>query len=306
MTAPAMDSTPRPPDSAEVRAHLLAPAPGERARKLRSTLWIGLCAVSAIVVLLPLLSIFLYVVQRGAAGLSLSFFTELPRPVGETGGGMGNAVVGTLTLIGIASAMGLPIGILSGVYVAEVGRGRFADWIRFFAEVLSGVPSITIGVFVYAFVVVPMKHFSAFAGGIALAIIMIPTVTRTTEELLRMVPPHLREASLALGVPMWKTSLFVVLRTAAPGIATGVMLAVARIAGETAPLLFTAFNNRFLSTRVDQPIASLPVQVLTYATSPYEDWQQQAWTGALVLVVVILMLNVLARLGARTRIGAKR
>lgn len=306
MTAPAMDSTPRPPDSAEARAHLLVPAAGERARKLRSTVWIALCAASAIVVLLPLLSIFLYVVQRGAAGLSLSFFTELPRPVGEHGGGMGNAVVGTLTLIGIASAIGLPIGILSGVYVAEVGRGRFADWIRFFAEVLSGVPSITIGVFVYAFVVVPMKHFSAFAGGIALAIIMIPTVTRTTEELLRMVPPHLREASLALGVPMWKTSLFVVLRTAAPGIATGVMLAVARIAGETAPLLFTAFNNRFMSTRVDQPIASLPVQILTYSTSPYEDWQQQAWTGALVLVVVILLLNVLARLGARTRIGAKR
>jgi len=287
------------------RTHLLVPAEGERRRKIRSTLWLGLCGLSAVVVILPLLSIFLYVVQKGAAGLSLSFFTELPKPVGEPGGGMGNAVVGTLTLIGIASAIGLPIGILSGVYIAEVGRGKFADWIRFFAEVLSGVPSITIGVFVYALVVVPMKHFSAFAGGVSLAIIMIPTVTRTTEELLRMVPPHLREASLALGVPEWKTSLFVVLRTAAPGIATGIMLAVARIAGETAPLLFTAFNNRFLSTRVDQPIASLPVQILTYATSPYQDWQQQAWTGALVLVVVILVLNLLARLGTRTRIGAK-
>lgn len=219
---------------------------------------------------------------------------------------MGNAVVGTLVLIGIASAIGLPIGILSGVYVAEVGRGKVADLVRFFAEVLSGVPSITIGVFVYALLVVPMKHFSAFSGGVALAIIMIPTVTRTTEELLRMVPGHLREASLALGVPMWRTSLFVVLRTAAPGIGTGVMLAVARIAGETAPLLFTAFNNRFLSTRVDQPIASLPVQILTYATSPYQDWQQQAWTGALVLVVVILLLNLLARLGMRGRTGAAR
>ncbi len=288
------------------RTHLLVPDPGERKRKLRSALWLALCGLSAVVVLVPLLSIFLYVVQKGAAGLSLSFFTQLPKPVGETGGGMGNAVVGTLTLIAIASAIGLPVGILSGVYVAEVGRGKLADLVRFFAEVLSGVPSITVGVFVYALVVVPMKHFSAFAGGVSLAIIMIPTVTRTTEELLRMVPPHLREASLALGVPMWRTSLFVVLRTAAPGIATGVMLAVARIAGETAPLLFTAFNNRFLSTRLDQPIASLPVQILTYSTSPYQDWQQQAWTGALVLVVVILILNVLARLGTRSRIGAKR
>ena len=295
-----------PPPSAAARAHLLLPGPGERARKIKSSVFMGLCAVSAIVVLVPLLSIFAYIVKKGAAGLSLSFFTELPKPVGEPGGGMGNAVLGTLTLIGIASAIGLPIGILSGVYIAEVGRGKLRDVVRFFAEVLSGVPSITIGVFVYALVVVPMRQFSAFAGGVSLAIIMIPTVTRTTEELLRMVPPHLREASLALGVPMWKTSVFVVLRTAAPGIATGIMLAVARIAGETAPLLFTAFNNRFLSTRVDRPIASLPVQILTYATSPYEDWQQQAWTGALVLVAVILVLTVLARLGAKGRIGAAR
>ena len=290
----------------EQATHLLVPDPGEKRRKLRSAVFIGLCGFSAVVVLFPLLSILLYVIRKGAAGLSLSFFTELPKPVGETGGGMGNAVLGTLTLIAIASAIGLPIGILSGVYIAEVGRGKLAAWIRFFAEVLSGVPSITIGVFVYALVVVPMKHFSAFAGGVSLAIIMIPTVTRTTEELLRMVPSHLREASLALGVPMWRTSLFVVLRTAAPGIATGIMLAVARVAGETAPLLFTAFNNRFMSTRVDQPIASLPVQILTYSTSPYQDWQQQAWTGALVLVVVILALNVVARLGVKSRIGAKR
>ncbi len=302
----AEDRSAAPPSATTARAHLLVPGPGERARKIKSSIFMGLCAVSAIVVLVPLLSIFVYVVKKGAAGLSLSFFTGLPQPVGETGGGMGNAVLGTLTLIGIASAIGLPIGILSGVYIAEVGRGKTRDLVRFFAEVLSGVPSITIGVFVYALVVVPMKHFSAFAGGVSLAIIMIPTVTRTTEELLRMVPPHLREASLALGVPLWKTSVFVVLRTAAPGIATGIMLAVARIAGETAPLLFTAFNNRFMSTRVDRPIASLPVQILTYATSPYEDWQQQAWTGALVLVVVILALNVLARLGARDRIGATR
>lgn len=305
--APAsVDGAPASKGVPSARAHLLVPAEGERARKIKSSLWIGLCALSAVVVLIPLLSILFYVVQKGAAGLSLAFFTELPKPVGETGGGMGNAVVGTLVLIGIASAIGLPIGILAGVYVAEVGRGKLADLIRFFAEVLSGVPSITIGVFVYALLVVPMRHFSAFSGGVALAIIMIPTVTRTTEELLRMVPGHLREASLALGVPMWRTSLFVVLRTAAPGIATGVMLAVARIAGETAPLLFTAFGNRFLSTRVDQPIASLPVQIWAYSKTPYKDWQQQAWTGALVLVVVILLLNILARLGARERPGANR
>lgn len=304
MTAPGSVPPRSPASPSRGRAHLLVPAPGERARKARSTVWIGLCAVCAVVVLIPLLSILVYVVQRGAAGLSLSFFTQLPKPVGETGGGMGNAVLGTLVLVGIASAIGLPIGILSGVYIAEVGRGKLADMVRFFAEVLSGVPSITIGVFVYGLLVVPMKRFTALAGGVALAIIMIPTVTRTTEELLRMVPGHLREASLALGVPMWRTSVLVVLRTAAPGIATGVMLAVARIAGETAPLLFTAFNNRFFSARVDEPIASLPVQILAYATSPYDDWQQQAWTGALVLVVVILALNLLARLGIRGRAGA--
>ncbi len=294
------------PPSKPGRAHLLSPAPFERKRKIQSAIWMGLCAACAVVVLLPLLSILAYVIRKGVPGLTLSFFIGTPKPVGEAGGGMGNAILGTLTLIGIASLIGLPIGILAGVYIAEVGRGKAKDLVRFFAEVLSGVPSITIGVFVYALLVVPMRHFSAFAGGVALAIIMIPTVARTTEELLRMVPSHLRESSLALGVPMWRTSLFVVLRTAAPGIATGIMLAVARIAGETAPLLFTAFGNRFMSTRVDRPIASLPVQILTYATSPYEDWQQQAWTGALVLLVMILVLNVLARLGSRNRAGATK
>jgi phosphate transport system permease protein len=295
-----------PSQEVATRAHLLVAAPGERLRKFRSSLWVALCILSTAVVFVPLLSVLFYVIQKGAAGLSVSFFTAMPVPVGEQGGGMANAIAGTLTLIGIAAAIGLPVGILSGVYVAEVGRGKLADAVRFFAEVLSGVPSITIGVFVYALVVVPMKHFSAFAGGVALSIIMIPTVTRTTEELLRLVPTPLREASLALGVPMWKTTVLVVLRTAAPGIGTGIMLAVARIAGETAPLLFTAFNNRFLSTRLDQPIASLPVQVLTYATSPYQDWQQQAWTGALVLVVVILALNAVARLGTMRRMGGAR
>ncbi len=294
-----------PPRTPPARRTLLEPAPGERLRRARSRSWTALCVLCAIVVLVPLFSILLYVVARGAAGLSVQFFTGLPQPVGEPGGGMGNAVLGTLLLIGIACAIGLPTGILAGIYLAEVGRGRLAAAVRFIADVLGGVPSITIGVFVYALVVVSMKRFSALAGGVALAIVMIPTVTRTTEELLRMVPSHLREASLALGVPEWRTTLLVTLRTAAPGIGTGVMLAVARIAGETAPLLFTAFNNRYWSAALDRPIASLPVQVLTYATSPYKDWQSQAWTGALVLVMLVLVLNLIARAATSRGAGSR-
>lgn len=289
------------------RAHtLLEPGPGERARRLRSRFFTALCTLSAVVVLVPLFSIVLYVVRRGAAGLSTAFFTGLPAPVGETGGGMGNAVVGTLVLIALACAIGLPVGIGAGVYLAEVGRGRLRTVIRFTADVLGGVPSITVGVFVYSLVVVTMHRFSALAGGIALAMVMIPTVTRTTEELLRLVPPHLREAALGLGVPAWRSSVFIVLRTALPGIATGVMLAVARIAGETAPLIFTAFNNRYWSFAVDRPMASLPVQILTYATSPYKDWQDQAWTGALVLITLVFFLNLTARIAASRALGGSR
>lgn len=285
-----------------LKTSLQKPAPGERARFLRSHAWTALCVLCAVAVLVPLFSIFVYVISKGLAGISIEFFTGLPKPVGEPGGGMGNAIVGTLTLIGLGCLFGLPLGIMAGVYLAEVGKGKLASAIRFVADVLGGVPSITIGVFVYGLVVIAMKRFSALAGGIALAIIMIPTVTRTTEELLRMVPGHLREASLALGVPEWRTSLFVVLKTAGPGIITGVMLAIARIAGETAPLLFTAFNNRYFSTSIDQPIASLPVQVLTYATSPYKDWQTQAWAGALVLVVLVCTLNLIARFATSQRL----
>lgn len=275
---------------------LLEPAPGERTRRLYGQAAVALCWASAALVLLPLFSVLLYVTLRGASSLSLSLFTSLPKPVGEPGGGMGNAIVGTLYVVGLASALGLPTGVLAGVYLSEVGRGRLARAIRFTADVLAGVPSITIGVFVYSLVVVSMRRFSALAGAIALAIVMVPVVTRTTEELLRMVPKDLREASLALGVPAWRTSVFVVLRTAAPGIATGVMLAVARALGETAPLLFTAMGSRFWSFAVDRPMATLPVQILTYATSPYESWQQKAWAGALVLIVMVLVLNVSARL----------
>jgi phosphate transport system permease protein len=278
---------------------LLAPTGAERLRHIRSRFYTGLCALSAAIVLVPLVSIVLYIARRGIPGLSIDFFTSLPKPVGEPGGGMGNAVLGSLELIALACAIGLPIGFGAGLYLAEVGRGRLARAVRFTADVLGGIPSITIGVFVYALMVVPMHRFSAIAGAVALAVVMIPTVTRTAEELLRLVPPHLREASLGLGVPAWRTTLFIVLRTALPGIGTGIMLAVARIAGETAPLLFTAFNNRYASVALDRPIASLPVQILTYATSPYAEWQAQAWTGALVLITLVFTLNLAARLAAR-------
>ncbi|MFT3766087.1 MAG: phosphate ABC transporter permease PstA [Minicystis sp.] len=211
---------------------------------------------------------------------------------------MANALLGSAILVATACLVGLPVGVGAGLYLAEVGRGRLARLVRFTADVLGGVPSITVGVFVYAAVVVSMRRFSALAGAIALAVVMIPTVTRASEELLRLVPADLREASLGLGVPAWRTTLFIVLRTAAPAIGTGVMLAIARIAGETAPLLFTAFNNRHTSVALDRPMASLPVQILTYATSPYKDWQDQAWTGALVLVTLVLLLNLASRLAA--------
>jgi phosphate transport system permease protein len=263
----------------------------------------GACVLATLLALVPLGSVLYYVASRGIGGVNLDFFTELPLPVGETGGGMANAVVGTLELVGLACLFGIPLGVMAGVYLAEFGRGRFANAVRFSADVMSGVPSITVGIFVYTLVVLSMKRFSALAGGIALAIIMLPTVTRTTEELLRLVPPALREAAYGLGVPRWRDTLRVVLRTAAPGIATGVMLAVARVAGETAPLLFTAFSNRFWSDGIDEPVASLPVQIYTYAVSPYEDWHRQAWAAALVLVVMVLALNVAARVLVRNRIA---
>jgi phosphate transport system permease protein len=277
---------------------ILAEAGGERLRRWRSHFFTLLCGLSAVIVLVPLASILLYIVRRGLPGLSLGFFTHRPAPVGEPGGGMGNAVLGSLELCGLACLIGLPVGVGAGIYLAEVGRGKLPRLVRFTADVLGGVPSITVGVFVYAFMVRPMHRYSALAGAVALAVVMIPTVTRTSEELLRLVPPQLREAALGLGVPRWRTTLLVVLRTALPGIATGVMLAVARIAGETAPLLFTAFNNSYVSVALDRPIASLPVQILAYATSPYPDWQEQAWTAALVLVGLILVLNITARVAA--------
>ncbi len=268
-----------------------------RRRRAFDVLARGACAFALALAIVPLASILVYVARQGLGGIDLAFFTQLPKPLGESGGGMGNAVLGSLELVALASAVGVPVGVLAGVYLAEFGGGgSFSSVVRFCADVTSGVPSIVVGIFVYGLVVLTMGHFSALAGGIALGVLMLPTVTRTTEELLKLVPDALREAGLALGVPKWRVILRVVLPTAAPGIATGIMLAVARVAGETAPLLFTAFGSRIWSTRLDRPIGALPIQIYTYATSPYDEWHRQAWAAALVLVAMVLVLNVGARL----------
>jgi phosphate transport system permease protein len=266
----------------------------------------ALCVVATAIAVIPLLSVLVYVTSKGLAGLSWSFFTSLPKPVGEPGGGMANAIVGTLELVALASLFGVPFGVLAGVYLAEFGNGRLARVVRFSADVMTGVPSIVVGIFVYTIFVLSMRRFSLVAGAVSLAVIMLPVVTRTTEELLRLVPDSLREAALALGVPRWRAILKVVVRTAAPGIATGVMLAVARVAGETAPLLFTAFNNRFWNDGFGQPVASMPVQIFNFAVAPYDDWHRQAWAGALTLVVLVLVLNLAARLLVRHRVQGVR
>ncbi len=259
------------------------------------------CAAALLAALIPLGSLLFYVTIKGGAAFSWSLFTELPKPVGEPDGGFGNAILGTFMLVGMACAAALPLGILAGIYVSEYGENRFARIVRFCADVLSGVPSIAIGIFVYSILVVTLRSFSALAGAASLAIIMLPTVMRTTEEILALVPNSLRESALALGVPRWRVILKVVLRAGAPGIATGAMLAIARAAGETAPLLFTAFGNLHWSARPGAPIASLPVQIYTYAVSPYEEWHRQAFAGALILVGLVLFLNVGARLATRTK-----
>jgi phosphate transport system permease protein len=274
-------------------------------RRTADRLMTVLTATSVLIAMAPLASVLIYIAIQGASALNWDFFTQLPKPVGDPGGGMANAIAGSLTLIALASCIGLPVGVLGGLYLAELGGGALGWWIRFTADVLNGVPSIVVGVFVYTLLVVPMRRFSAIAGGVALGIMMVPLVMRTTEELVRLVPTTLREASLALGIPWWVTTVRVVLRTATVGILTGVMLAVARIGGETAPLLFTAFNNQFWQTRLDQPIASLTVQLYTYAIAPYEDWHRQAWAAALVLMSITLLLNIAARLIGRQRFTAR-
>ena len=271
-----------------------------RSRHLVSGGMIGLTYVAAVLATLPLLLILWHLLQKGASSLSLAFFTHMPKPVGEPGGGMANAIVGTLVIIATASAIGLPIGIGAGLYLAEKRSTPLAYSVRFLSDVLNGLPSIVIGIFAWEFLV----HFSALAGGVALGSMMIPLVTRTTEEMLHVVPTSLREAALALGYPRWRTSISVVLRTALAGIATGALVAVARIAGETAPLLFTAFGNQFWSTSLREPIAALPLQIFTYAISPYDEWHQLAWAGALVLIVIVLIISIAARFATRSRFGA--
>ena len=262
-----------------------------------------LAVAATVVVIAPLLAIFAYLLYKGAASLNLDFFTKIPKPPGEAGGGMANAIVGSAVLLAIASVFGVPIGIGSGIFLAEFGRGtRLANAVRFTADVLNGVPSIVMGVATYALVVSPhvswlpfVGHFSAFAGGVALGIMMIPTITRTSEEMLLMVPNAVREAALGLGVPNWRSVLSITVKTASPGIITGCMLAFARVAGETAPLIFTAFGNNFWSTNLNQPIEALPLQIWVYATGPYEEWHRLAWAGSLVLIVLIVLAVSLVR-----------
>ena len=252
--------------------------------------------LAVILVLLPLGAILTYLVVRGIGSVNWAFLTQTPKPVGEAGGGMANAIVGSGIILAIASAIGIPLGIGSGIYLAEYGRNRFGDALRFTADVLNGVPSIVIGIVVYGLVVVSQKHFSAFAGGIALGIMMIPTITRTTEEVLLMVPNTIREAALGLGISLWRSTLSITLRTATSGVITAIMLAFARVAGETAPLLFTAFGNQFWSLKPDQPTAALPLQIFVYAISPFDEWHRQAWAGALVLIVLIVASVAMVRL----------
>src|ERR1051325_1281897 len=261
------------------------------------TMLTAFCTVIAVGALLLILG---YIAKQGITSLSLRFLIDSPRPVGE-GGGIGNAIAGTLFLLGTSSAIGLPFGIAVGVYLSEFGSGRFGSLVRFLTDTLTGIPSIVTGVFVYTIVVVPLKHFSALAGGIALALIMIPIVARTTEEMIRLVPHSLREDALALGAPQWRVTLGIVVPAAASGIATGAMLAIARVSGETAPLLFTAFGSRFFSYYLAQPIASLTVQIYNYAISPYDEWHAQAWAATLVLMTMILSINIVVRFLTRAR-----
>jgi phosphate transport system permease protein len=266
-----------------------------RNRQLKSGVMLGLTYVAAVIATLPLIFILFHLISQGARSIDFAFFTDMPRPVGEEGGGMSNAIVGTLILVATASAIGLPIGVGAGLYLADKRTAPFATTVRFLSDVLNGLPSIVMGIFAWEFLVRPFGGFSALAGGVALGAMMIPLVTRTTEEMIRLVPTSLKEAALALGYTRWRTSVTIVLRTALPGIVTGALVAVARIAGETAPLLFTALGNQFWSTSLREPIAALPLQIFAYAISPYETAHNQAWAGALVLILLVLIISLIAR-----------
>lgn len=275
-------------------------------RRWKSRIMVGLMIGAVVVAVAPLLLILGTLVARGAGSINLAFFTQLPVPAGETGGGVAHAIVGTLLMVGVAGLIGLPIGIGAGMFCAEYPKNRLATVARFVADVMNGTPSIVIGVFAWTLIVAKQKHFSGFAGSAALAMIMIPMVMRTTEEMIKLVPHSLREAALALGYARWRTSLSVVVRTCLPGIVTGSLLAIARVAGETAPLLFTALGSQFMSRDLDQPMAALPLTVFTYATGPYDDWHRIAWATALVLIMVVLVLSLLARIATRQRFDVRQ
>jgi len=268
-------------------------------RRITDHVMTGVAITTVLLVVAPLIAIFGYLLYRGIGSINWAFLTQTPKPVGEVGGGMANAIVGSGVILAIGSLIGMPMGIGAGIYLAEFGRNRTGAAIRFTADVLNGVPSIVIGIVAYSIVVLYQKHFSALAGGVALAMMMIPTISRTTEEMLLLVPQALREAAYGLGVPRWRTTLSITLRTATSGVITGIMLAFARVAGETAPLLFTAFGNQYWNLRTDQPTAALPLQIYTYALSPYDDWHRQAWAGALVLIILIVTAVAAVRYAVR-------
>ncbi|MFZ0817892.1 MAG: phosphate ABC transporter permease PstA [Candidatus Sulfotelmatobacter sp.] len=286
------------PDS-EKSAALHTVPPIALRRRITDHAMTGVAVLTVILVLLPLFAIFAYLVYRGIGSVNWAFLTQAPKPVGEVGGGMANAIVGSIVILGLASILGVPLGVGAGIYLAEFGRDRFGDAIRFTADVLNGVPSIVIGIVAYALVVLSQKHFSALAGGVALAIMMIPTIARTTEEMLLLVPQALREAAYGLGIPRWRTTLSITLRTATSGVITGIMLAFARVAGETAPLLFTTLGNQFWNLKINEPTAALPLQIYSYGLSPYDDWHRQAWAGAFVLIVLIVTAVAAVRVAVR-------
>jgi phosphate transport system permease protein len=276
-------------------------APNHNRRKFKNTFMQMLTFVCALLVVAPLVLVFYYLIKSGLGAVNWNFFTQLPKPVGELGGGMGNAIVGTFILLAQAALIGVPVGVLGGVYLSEYGSSRVNWWIRFAADILNGVPSITWGIVVYALMVMPMQGFSALAGGVVLGLMMIPLVMRTTEEVLQLVPGGYREAALALGIAKWRATVQIVIRTALKGIVTGVLLALARVAGETAPLLFTAFGNQHWARKLTEPIAAMPLQIFSYAISPFDDWHRQAWAGALMLLVLVLLINVGVRFLTRDR-----
>lgn len=264
-------------------------------RKFKNFIFALLVVCSALSVIIPLFMILKFVFTQGMNSLSLDFFTKLPKPVGETGGGMKHAILGTIYIVLLGAAMAIPIGVSCGVYLSEFRKSKLAKTLRLCVDLMAGIPSIVIGIFAYLMIVVPLKSFSAFAGGIALGIIMLPIIIKTSEEILKLVPAHIREAGLALGLPRWKVILFIILKGEISNLLTGIILSISRASGETAPLLFTAFGNMYLSYELKEPMASLPVQIYTYAISPFKDWQQQAWAGAFVLVTIILTMNLFAR-----------